>query len=536
MKLAALYIRVSTDKQRDEKTHQTQLDELRIRVQADSNLLSPEHEYIDDGWSGGLLERPALDRLRQDARQHKFEILYAYDRGRLSRIFVHQEVVIEELARYGVEFVSLHDINGTSPEERVMGGVMGLFHEYERIKTAERFRLAKLSKVRNGNLLGYQGPYGYDYIPVEGKGLDKVNGRFVINEAESEVVVMIFDWFCGGCSIRQIRKRLLELEIPPRKQKQETWTTGPIRRLLSNQTYIGRHFYNKSESIIPLNPKAKPNESKYRNKHTTKTSRKARPREEWLEVEVPAIITPVVFAKAQELLKQNIKFSPRNNKRNSYLLNGLVFCTCGQTRTGDPGSGHTYYRCIDRMSRFPQTRKCFSGSVNSAILDGVVWKKVEALLSDPERISKHAEKWLKDQEQRANSEQAESTRALLEKLRTEEERYARAYGTGIMSEEVYVERMRTLIQRRNTLKKKAEKEAQERTETVVISVSELTRETATLLKKLDFSDKKAILRRVVERIEVDQKEATICGQIPLTQEQKVGLNAEPWHRRPAERR
>jgi site-specific DNA recombinase len=73
-----------------------------------------------------------------------------------------------------------------------MKSVMGVFHEYERLKITERFRIGKLNKVRAGKLLGYQAPYGYDYIPIKGKGLDKLNGKFVINEEEAKVIQMIF--------------------------------------------------------------------------------------------------------------------------------------------------------------------------------------------------------------------------------------------------------------------------------------------------------------------------------------------------------
>lgn len=62
-------------------------------------------------------ECPSLDLMRQDAREKRFDILYVYDRGRLARKFVYQEIVIEELANLDITFKSLHDINGKTPEE-----------------------------------------------------------------------------------------------------------------------------------------------------------------------------------------------------------------------------------------------------------------------------------------------------------------------------------------------------------------------------------------------------------------------------------
>lgn len=102
MKRAGVYMRVSTANQEDEETIQNQDMELVARVEADGNSLLPDCIYKDEGWSGSILERPELDRMRADARDKKFDILYAYDRGRLSRIFIHQEVILGELREVGI--------------------------------------------------------------------------------------------------------------------------------------------------------------------------------------------------------------------------------------------------------------------------------------------------------------------------------------------------------------------------------------------------------------------------------------------------
>ena len=144
MKQAAVYMRVSTQNQEDEQTIENQYMELLKRISEDKNFLVPDCEYRDDGWSGTSLERPALDQMRADAMDGKFEILYFYDRGRVSRKFVHQEIILDGLRAEGIECISLHDINGDSDEERLMGGVMGIFAEYERLKIVERMRIGKL--------------------------------------------------------------------------------------------------------------------------------------------------------------------------------------------------------------------------------------------------------------------------------------------------------------------------------------------------------------------------------------------------------
>src|SRR4051794_31246131 len=112
MKRVAIYMRVSTAGQEEEQTIENQRLELLQRIKKDGNLLLPECVYEDNGWTGTILERPALDRMRSDAREHKFEILYFYDRGRVSRKFLHQGIVFEEMEECKVELISLHDVNG----------------------------------------------------------------------------------------------------------------------------------------------------------------------------------------------------------------------------------------------------------------------------------------------------------------------------------------------------------------------------------------------------------------------------------------
>src|SRR4051812_12116729 len=116
MKRAALYARVSTDGQREEATIKSQIEEIRQQIKRDENAVAAECEYVDDGYTGAILNRPALDRLRDAARQGHFEVLYVYDRGRLSRKFAHQELLIDELQESGVEFITLHDAKAETPE------------------------------------------------------------------------------------------------------------------------------------------------------------------------------------------------------------------------------------------------------------------------------------------------------------------------------------------------------------------------------------------------------------------------------------
>lgn len=528
---AALYARVSTELQKDEKTVENQLAEILPEIKKDGNSLLEGCQYIDEGWSGAILERPDLDRLRSDARDKKFDILYVYDRGRLARKFVYQEIVIEELKGLDLQFKSLHDINGETPEEVLMGRVMGVFHEYERMKITERFRIGKLNKVRSGKLLGYQAPYGYDYIPIKGKGLDKINGKFVINEEEAKVVKMIFEWIGVECvSIKEVIRRLYDLGISPKKQKRDTWTNGPLHRMVKNETYIGRHQYYKSESVITKNPTAK-TQKKYQNRHSIKGSRKSRPRDEWIEVEVPRIISDELFQKANAQIKSNGKLSQRF-KKNPYLFGGLISCPCGATRTGEGQNGHFYYRCTDRLLKFPKPRTCFEAGVNVQVLDTVGWSKLCELMTDPTLLQQQLDRYAEEKKLLAGqSPKKDELRMQLKALEQEERRYVKAWGKATMSENVYTDQMNSVARRRKELpdllnKPEADKLAQLREIDLETSVEPFKQ----YLSNLGYEDKLFTVRKIVDKIIATKEIVKICGKIPayatsLTVN-KVGLDAE----------
>ena len=121
MKKAAIYMRVSTAQQEEEQTIQSQEMELLARIKDDNDvLLLPECIYKDEGWSGAIIERPDLDRMRSDARDKKFDVLYSYDRGRVSRKFLHQEIILEELRECGIEYISCLLYTSPSPRDGLL--------------------------------------------------------------------------------------------------------------------------------------------------------------------------------------------------------------------------------------------------------------------------------------------------------------------------------------------------------------------------------------------------------------------------------
>src|SRR3989344_5024890 len=167
IKRIVTYGRVSTARQEQEETIKTQMSA--VKEYADKNGYAIVREYVDEGWSGTILARPNLDQLRTDARKKLWDAVLIYDPDRLARRYFYQELVIEELRDLGIEtlFVTMPPV--VNDEDRLMFGVRGVFAQYERIKIAERFRLGKVRKAREGNIVASEAPYGYTLIRRKGK-------------------------------------------------------------------------------------------------------------------------------------------------------------------------------------------------------------------------------------------------------------------------------------------------------------------------------------------------------------------------------
>jgi len=533
----ALYARVSTGRQENEQTIESQLDEVKKKIAEDGNTLLPQNIFIDDGWSGEMIARPSLDLMRDAAKEGSFEALYVYDRGRLSRTFAHQEIIIEELGDREIKFISLHDVQADSPETRVLQSMQGVFHEYERIKIAERMRRGKLFKARNGVIINGEPLYGYKFV----RSAPKEPVSCFINDDEAKAVRLIWNWFgMDRLSINQIQKKLYDLGIKPRKRKSDFWTRGPVIRILKCDTYVtGKAYYNKSESVVAKNPIK---DTKY--KKIKKTSRRMREREDWIAFDVPQLINDYfLYEKIQKILDFNQKYASKRKKYN-YLLSGLIYCGCGNRRSGDGSSkyGHFYYRCIDRIRSHPYPSKCASSGVNAAVLDFMVWGELKKRLFSYSILKKYAEKWLKSFSV-MNSEDVLEKQRLNETIRkTEEEenRYSRAYGANTLEFEQFQDLMKDTKKRKLSYQKQLADLANKSAEiNLQIEAGELVKEVKKIIEKIDFSDKFKVIRDIIDKVIVSERSgAEIWAHLPLpaTITEKLGYEPERRNCRITKRR
>lgn len=501
---AAIYARVSTARQEKEETIESQISSVKERIHNEGNQLDESSIFTDEGYSGSIIERPALDKLKEHASRNEFELVYVYDYGRLSRDLTNLMLLKDSIEKDGIKVISLHEhITGEDMSDRLMIQMMGAFHEYERKKIAQRFHNGKMQKAKRGELVGYNAPYGYRY--------NKEAGDFDIYEPEAAIVKKMFEWIAyEGISTYAVLQRLHELNVKPPKGKSKYWTRSPVARILSNETYYGRHFYNKTEAILP---RYRLSETKYRKQQ--KTGRRIRPRDEWIEIKVKPIISESLFIKAREQIARNIKFKPTNRKYD-YLLTSLIKCTCGANRNADGPNGKKYYRCISRHRHFDRRNRCKVGGINVQVVDAVVWKQIARLLSDPDLLRKQAERWLKSQ--KIDKDTDSGTKRLktrLNELKAEQKRYIDAYGKGLMPESNFAEKMDETNNEMRVVEGDISKTSKNRGGAVKMSVDELVGKATFKLGELEYKQKKFIVERVIDKIISSPKEITIWGHIPV---------------------
>jgi site-specific DNA recombinase len=351
MPIAAIYCRVSTTDQKDNGTSLETQVETALAKAAEMGCTVPEEYIILEDWSGTDLSRPGLIRLYQLAEDGLIDLIIILNLDRLYRpendgdewkIFL----VKERLENAGVEVVWT---DPSMPSEGPLASVFTFLDSWrsgkERRAILDRTRRGRLATARKGGLLGGFVPLGYTYIPRTANSL----ANLVINEAQAGIIRQMFRWLVEEkLSCRAMAIRLTEMAIPT-SQGNKVWQASVVSHMLRQELYCGVKYFNRRE---PVKPKQK--REQVRVGKNPKSSRRLRPEEEWIPIPVPAIIDRNTWERAQEQLKTNAKFSPRNNSVHAYLLRGLVHCgICGKSYAGvtnhSRGREYQYYVCNQRI-------------------------------------------------------------------------------------------------------------------------------------------------------------------------------------------
>ena len=186
MRSVAIYARVSSEQQAQQATVESQITSLKQRVALDGHLVLPHDVFVDEGFSGATLVRPALERLRDRAAEGGIELLYVHSPDRLARKYAYQVLLLDELRRCGVTAVFIHGPAGQTAEDELLVQVQGMIAEYERAKILERCRRGKLHRARMGSVNPMSGaPYGFAYIKKTDEA--PASYRVLLHEAKIHV-------------------------------------------------------------------------------------------------------------------------------------------------------------------------------------------------------------------------------------------------------------------------------------------------------------------------------------------------------------
>src|ERR1700721_1678702 len=144
MIMVALYARVSSEKQAQNNTIESQIVALERQILTDNHTLLEEHKFIDNGYSGSHLIRPGLERLRDKIYAGEIDKLYIHSPDRLSRKYAYQMILLEEFQKAGTEVIFLNCQTNDTPESQLLLQMQGMISEYERARIIERNRRGKI--------------------------------------------------------------------------------------------------------------------------------------------------------------------------------------------------------------------------------------------------------------------------------------------------------------------------------------------------------------------------------------------------------
>ena len=527
MKSVALYARVSSDQQAQRATIESQISALQERATAEGHRVLPGDVYTDDGFSGATLVRPALERLRDRIAEGSIDILYVHNPDRLARRYAYQVLLLEEFAARGVSVVFLQGASATNAEDALLVQVQGMIAEYERAKIVERCRRGKLHKARQGTVNPLSGaPYGYRYV----RKSETEPARYDILLPEAKIVRRIFDALVHEQkSIGEI-VRALNVDAVPTRKGAPRWDRATVWAILRNPAYIGQAAYGKTESV-ERGQLLRPIRSKSPTPRRGKGTHRDKPPEEWIHIRVPPLISADVFGAVREQLERNRRLSQRNARGRRYLLQGLVVCArCGYafygkavSRASAKGGSrqYAYYRCVGTDAyRFAGGRVCTNPQVRTDQLDDYVWESVRQVLQDPDRV-------LQEWSRRASTDGVEAER----RARRDEaagvlaghvrglKRLLDAYEAGTIELEELTARSERIKARRQQARRDLEEAEQRLAETVTLQtvagrLQDFAERVKHGLDRLDWQERRQLIRTLVARVEVDDEGATVVYRLP----------------------
>lgn len=505
----ALYARVSSEEQKEGQTIDSQVAELERFARERAWQIAGT--YKDEGWSGAILARPALDELRDEASKGKFNAVLINDVDRLARDVAHLGIIKRDLERRGVNVIFRKLPAENNPTTNLMVNILGSFAEFEREMILDRTRRGRKHKVEvRKQYMGSISSYGYDYIPKDKSG--NKEGQLKINLEQALVVKQMYEWVDKeGISALQVVAKLNQLQILPRKANR-LWAKSTVLTILRNEMYAGIWYYYKHKLCPPIRSSK---EDRYK---LLKTSSHLRPKSEWLPVELPEhlrIIDRSQWERVQQHISNNRGLCKRNSKQ-FYLLKGMVKCGgCQATYCGTSCHGKFYYRCNNRCKAYP--------SITQHILEEAVLQAVTTALLNPELIMEQVKLLIKEEsnsQEKAENQQQDINTSLTQ-IEQEESRMLEAYRLGAVTALQLGQEMEKINNRKSLLLEKREQLLQKQQvppiEVVEKSITNYCQQVTQKLESLTEEEKQKLLNLLIEKIIFKGEQIEVKAIVPFSQ-------------------
>lgn len=348
----AIYIRWSTDDQGDGTTLDVQMEGCRHYALSQGWNVNADLIFIDEGYSGGSLDRPAMARLRAAVRAGKVDCVIVFKLDRLSRSVVDTvNLVLEEWDDLCHVKSAREPIDTTNHAGKMFFYMLVSYAEWERNVIRERTYSGRVKRAQEGRNPGLNAPYGYRVGPS--------TGTLEIVPEEAAVVRRIYRMYCDGYGARTIFNRLNAEGI--RFRGGRLWTDSTTRHILTNPIYAGDLVWGR-----------RVNNPRYGKRDGEPSRLQAEP-VAVAQGAFPAIVERQVWERAQTLRSEKPGPNTGGSGRavsSRFLLTGLARCKCGAAMIGREGAGkgvHTYYICAGKNSKGGS--HCDCGYINTEKAD-----------------------------------------------------------------------------------------------------------------------------------------------------------------------
>ena len=483
--------------------------------------------FADDDSGFQFKKRPALSTLREEfmSKMRRADHIVIESLDRLSRhADWHQGFLLDEMKEWGLTVVFWKDCNS-----RVERAVMGAIAQDGMEQSLQRMKEGNLYKARDGRVTARTPAFGYSIVDGNGKASAdaRKDTHYALCSEEAKVVEMIYRKIAiEGASLRQLAVWLDDYGRPPKQSPR--WNTRTLLLMLRNPLYKGEFYAHRYTYMKEPAVRQRPG------RETKFTTRKVeRPRDEWIAVPVPPIVSPELWEKANRVLDRNAIMSRRHASA-PYLLTGLVKCAgCGYSYVGKMKKrrkgGKEYllrsYRCNGSNGLHGVFRdvSCTESQISCTRLDTAVWKAVSNALLHPELLIEALEHGYQSGPNAEILAQIQLLEGQLADLDAEDGDLYRAYRAKAFNEQEFATKRQELKERREKIKlelgalknRVMSQEELELNKEKILAQSQLLKEQELTPEPL-FEVKQTILKLVVDQIKlnVDEGWFEIEGLVP----------------------